>query len=41
MAQPGDISITYVRELPEIKGKFDHQRAMSLGLKAGPKYREL
>ena len=41
MAQPGDISITYVRELPEIKEKFDHQRVMSLGLKAGPKYREL
>ncbi|KAL6322612.1 hypothetical protein AAG906_014282 [Vitis piasezkii] len=27
MVQPVDISIIYVRELPEIKGKFDHQRA--------------
>ena len=41
MVQPVDISIIYVRELPEIKGKFDHQRAVSLGLKVGPKYREL
>ncbi|KAL6323237.1 hypothetical protein AAG906_029244 [Vitis piasezkii] len=41
MVQPGDISIIYVRELPEIKGKFNHQRVMSVGLKAGPKYCEL
>ena len=41
MVQPGDISIIYVRELPEIEGKYDHQRVVSLGLKAGPKYREL
>ncbi|KAF8388935.1 hypothetical protein HHK36_025618 [Tetracentron sinense] len=41
MLRPGDISVIYVCELPEIKGKFDPAKAVSLGLKAGPKYREL
>lgn len=39
--KPGDISVIYVCELPEIKGKFDPQKALALGLKAGPKYRDL
>ncbi|KAJ4957592.1 hypothetical protein NE237_024703 [Protea cynaroides] len=39
--KPGDISVVYVCELPEIKGKFDPAKASALGLKAGPKYREL
>ncbi|XP_077209963.1 tRNase Z TRZ3, mitochondrial-like isoform X2 [Tasmannia lanceolata] len=39
--KPGDISVIYVCELPEIKGKFDPAKAVALGLKAGPKYREL
>ncbi|XP_068659375.1 tRNase Z TRZ3, mitochondrial-like isoform X2 [Aristolochia californica] len=39
--KPGDISVIYACELPEIKGKFDPAKAQALGLKAGPKYREL
>jgi ribonuclease Z len=39
--KPGDMSVIYVCELPEIKGKFDPAKARSLGLKPGPKYREL
>lgn len=39
--KPGDISVIYICELPEIKGKFDPAKAVALGLKAGPKYREL
>lgn len=39
--KPGDISVVYACELPEIKGKFDPKKALSLGLKPGPKYREL
>ncbi|XP_043704195.1 tRNase Z TRZ3, mitochondrial isoform X2 [Telopea speciosissima] len=39
--KPGDISVVYVCELPEIQGKFDPAKAVALGLKAGPKYREL
>lgn len=39
--KPGDLSVIYVCELPEIKGKFYPKRAVALGLKAGPKYREL
>ncbi|CAL5443925.1 unnamed protein product [Camellia sinensis] len=39
--KPGDISVIYVCELPEIKGKFDTKKAVALGLKPGPKYREL
>ncbi|KAG9457534.1 hypothetical protein H6P81_002042 [Aristolochia fimbriata] len=41
MLKPGDISVIYACELPEIKGKFDPAKAQALGLKAGPKYREL
>lgn len=37
----GDISVIYICELPEIKGKFDKAKANALGLKPGPKYREL
>lgn len=39
--KPGDMSVVYVCELPEIKGKFDPEKAVALGLKPGPKYREL
>ncbi|XP_030949296.1 uncharacterized protein LOC115973189 [Quercus lobata] len=39
--KPGDMSVIYVCELPEIKEKFDLAKAMSLGLKPGPKYCEL
>ncbi|XP_058074262.1 tRNase Z TRZ3, mitochondrial-like isoform X2 [Magnolia sinica] len=41
MLKPGDISVVYACELPEIKGKFDPAKAAALGLKPGPKYREL
>ncbi|KAI5413932.1 tRNAse Z TRZ4, mitochondrial isoform X2 [Lathyrus oleraceus] len=40
-AKPGDMSVVYVCELPEIKGKFDLEKAKALGLRPGPKYREL
>ncbi|PNY10429.1 zinc phosphodiesterase ELAC protein 2-like, partial [Trifolium pratense] len=40
-AKPGDMSVVYVCELPEIKGKFDPEKAKALGLRPGPKYREL
>lgn len=39
--KPGDMSVVYVCELPEIKGKFDPSKAAAFGLKPGPKYREL
>ena len=39
--RPGDIAVIYVCELPEIKGKFDPAKAAALGLRPGPKYREL
>lgn len=39
--KPGDISVVYVCELPEVKGKFDPAKAAGLGLRPGPKYREL
>ena len=35
------MSVVYVCELPEIKGKFDLEKAKALGLRPGPKYREL
>ncbi|KAM1804630.1 hypothetical protein ACFX12_030474 [Malus domestica] len=40
-AKPGDMSVVYICELPEIKGKFDPEKAKALGLKPGSKYREL
>ncbi|KAK7402288.1 hypothetical protein VNO78_14435 [Psophocarpus tetragonolobus] len=40
-AKPGDMSVVYVCELPEIKGKFDPEKAKAFGLKPGPKYRDL
>lgn len=40
-AKPGDMSVVYVCELPEIQGKFDPEKAKALGLRPGPKYREL
>ena len=40
-AKAGDISVVYICELPEIKGKFDPEKAKAFGLKPGPKYREL
>jgi ribonuclease Z len=39
--RPGDTAVVYACELPEIKGKFDPVKAASLGLKPGPKYRDL
>lgn len=39
--KPGDLSVIYICELPEIQGKFDPEKAKALGLRAGPKYREL
>ncbi|KAI3727245.1 hypothetical protein L1987_67057 [Smallanthus sonchifolius] len=36
-----DISVVYMCELPEIRGKFDPEKARELGLRPGPKYREL
>ncbi|KAL2928407.1 tRNAse Z TRZ4 mitochondrial [Bienertia sinuspersici] len=39
--KPGDLSVIYIFELPEIQGKFYPEKAKALGLKAGPKYREL
>ncbi|KAJ8465332.1 hypothetical protein OPV22_027884 [Ensete ventricosum] len=41
MLKPGDIAVIYACELPEIKGKFDPVKAAALGLKPGPKYRQL
>ncbi|CAI9753794.1 unnamed protein product [Fraxinus pennsylvanica] len=39
--KPANLSVIYICELPEIKGKFDPDKAASLGLRPGPKYREL
>lgn len=39
--KPGEMSVLYICELPELMGKFDPKKAASLGLKAGPKYSEL
>ncbi|CAH9095462.1 unnamed protein product [Cuscuta europaea] len=39
--KPGDLSVVYICELPDIKGKFDPAKAADLGLRPGPKYREL
>ncbi|KAH6832454.1 tRNAse Z4 [Perilla frutescens var. hirtella] len=39
--KPGDLSVIYICELAEIKGKFDPQKAVALGLRPGPKFREL
>ncbi|XP_050231518.1 tRNAse Z TRZ4, mitochondrial isoform X2 [Mercurialis annua] len=39
--KPGDVSVLYLCELPEITGRFDPQKAKALGLKPGPKYSEL
>lgn len=39
--KPGDLSVVYVCELPEIQGKFDPEKAKALGLRPGPKYRDL
>ncbi|XP_047341219.1 tRNase Z TRZ3, mitochondrial [Impatiens glandulifera] len=41
LSKAGDISAIYVCELPEIKGKFYPEKAIALGLKPGPKYRQL
>ncbi|XP_058006065.1 tRNAse Z TRZ4, mitochondrial isoform X2 [Hevea brasiliensis] len=39
--KPGDMSVIYLCELPDIVGKFDPEKAKALGLKPGPKYGEL
>ncbi|KAK9681702.1 hypothetical protein RND81_10G021400 [Saponaria officinalis] len=41
VVQPTDISVIYVCELPKIQGKFYPEKAKALGLRPGPKYREL
>ncbi|KAI3455462.1 hypothetical protein Pfo_012125 [Paulownia fortunei] len=41
VTKPGDLSVIYICELPEIKGKFDPKKAAALGLRPGPKFREL
>ncbi|KAI3411546.1 Ribonuclease Z [Psidium guajava] len=38
---PGDMSVVYACELPELKGKFHPERAKEKGLRPGPEYREL
>ena len=40
-SKPGEVAVIYACELSEIKGKFDPLKAQALGLKPGPKYREL
>ncbi|XP_071712234.1 tRNase Z TRZ3, mitochondrial [Rutidosis leptorrhynchoides] len=40
-SKASDISVLYICELPEIRGKFDLDKARALGLRPGPKYREL
>lgn len=39
--KPGSLAVIYICELTEIKGKFDPEKAVALGLRRGPKYREL
>ncbi|GAB2293508.1 tRNAse Z trz4, mitochondrial [Dionaea muscipula] len=39
--KPGDLSVIYACELPEIQGKFDPIKAKELGLRPGPKYGQL
>ncbi|KAJ0007264.1 hypothetical protein Pint_29693 [Pistacia integerrima] len=39
--KPGEMSVIYVCELPELMGKFDPKKAVALGLKPGPKFSEL
>ncbi|XP_031269829.1 tRNase Z TRZ3, mitochondrial-like [Pistacia vera] len=39
--KPGELSVIYVCELPELMGKFDPDKAMALGLSSGPKYDDL
>ncbi|GKV16213.1 hypothetical protein SLEP1_g26888 [Rubroshorea leprosula] len=39
--RPGEMSVIYICELPELMGKFDPKKAVALGLKPGPKYGEL
>lgn len=38
---PGELSVVYVCELPEVQGKFHPEKAKALGLKPGPNYRAL
>ncbi|GKV27111.1 hypothetical protein SLEP1_g36316 [Rubroshorea leprosula] len=35
--RPGEMSVIYISELPELTGKFDPKKAVALGLKPGPK----
>ncbi|KAK4778034.1 hypothetical protein SAY87_018221 [Trapa incisa] len=39
--KPGDMSVVYICELPEIKGRFHPERAKEKGINPGPEYREL
>ncbi|PHT32231.1 hypothetical protein CQW23_28568 [Capsicum baccatum] len=38
---PGELSVVYICELPEIKGKFHRDKAVALGVEPGPKYYQL
>ncbi|XP_027769092.1 tRNAse Z TRZ4, mitochondrial-like isoform X2 [Solanum pennellii] len=38
---PGELSVVYICELPEIKGKFYPDKAAALGVEPGPKYGQL
>lgn len=38
---PGELSVVYICELPEIKGKFNPDMAAALGVEPGPKYGQL
>ncbi|KAH0707918.1 hypothetical protein KY290_010340 [Solanum tuberosum] len=38
---PGELSVIYICELPEIKGKFYPDKAAALGVEPGPKYGQL
>ncbi|XP_059285910.1 tRNAse Z TRZ4, mitochondrial-like [Lycium ferocissimum] len=38
---PGELSVVYICELPEIKGKFHPDKAAALGVEPGPKYHQL
>nr|XP_004252351.4 tRNAse Z TRZ4, mitochondrial-like isoform X1 [Solanum lycopersicum] len=38
---PGELSVVYICEFPEIKGKFYPDKAAALGVEPGPKYGQL
>ncbi|XP_019252816.1 PREDICTED: ribonuclease Z 1-like [Nicotiana attenuata] len=38
---PGELSVVYICEFPEIKGKFDPVKAAKFGVEPGPKYAQM